>query len=610
MVQGYYTLEEAAQILGMGSEALKEKAQRNEIRSFQDRGTWRFRIQDIQELARQRGQGSDPDLALGESPRTPQPKSGVKGPPTPAPKSPRPDMPRAEMPRPEMGGPKSDPKKVKPGSDSDVKLVAEGDAGFAIGDAGAKAAGSDSDVKLVDSDVKMVPEQPRTPPSGQRKSGIVAPSSPVPKKGPPTPKPAAPDSGVRLVPMDSDSDVKIVGAAGDEVPLGEGPAKQQTDSDIRLEATSPPPGRGQQGALTEEIDLDAELQRQETQKKPQAKVKAKGKQTQTSPFELSESSLDLPPVQGQAKTPKPKPESSDYPLSTDSSSDFDIQLTDDSSDEHLQLGEEGKPLKGHSSGINLAKPGDSGISLEHGKGGDEIEFELGLDAAAATPKPAKPKKDDSDSEFELSLDVEDSSAEQEAMTVDSDSEFELALDDSGERAKGAKPQAKGKGKEKDIFETDFEAPPSAQDSDSQVAALQTDLDSSDFDLALSDSDIAVEDESGSQVVALDEEEAEEGAATVAARRKGAPTADYEAAEDVAELDTEAEAEEAAAAGVVREVVRKELVQPAPWGALPVLCLLPCVVIMLLVGIMGLELVQTGSGFKPAGFLTKMLGNVK
>ena len=59
MVQGYYTLEESAQILGISPDELKQRARKGEIRSFQDRGTWRFRIQDIQEMARRRhGNGS------------------------------------------------------------------------------------------------------------------------------------------------------------------------------------------------------------------------------------------------------------------------------------------------------------------------------------------------------------------------------------------------------------------------------------------------------------------------------------------------------------------------------------------------------------------------
>src|ERR1700731_1933917 len=84
MAQGYYTLEEAAQILGMTADNLKQIARKGEIRSFQDRGTWRFRVQDIQEMARQRGLGSDTDLVLGEALRpkkadSPVPRSPAKG---------------------------------------------------------------------------------------------------------------------------------------------------------------------------------------------------------------------------------------------------------------------------------------------------------------------------------------------------------------------------------------------------------------------------------------------------------------------------------------------------------------------------------------------------
>src|SRR5688572_22111875 len=73
MVQGYYDLHQAAQVLGTTPDELKQLAQKNQLRSFQDRGTLRFRIQDIQELARQRGVASDPELPLGEAP-PPTPK--------------------------------------------------------------------------------------------------------------------------------------------------------------------------------------------------------------------------------------------------------------------------------------------------------------------------------------------------------------------------------------------------------------------------------------------------------------------------------------------------------------------------------------------------------
>ena len=62
----FYTLEEAARVLGMGPEDLKAKAQHREVRAFMDGGTWQFRVADIDELARRRGLGSDPDLALSD----------------------------------------------------------------------------------------------------------------------------------------------------------------------------------------------------------------------------------------------------------------------------------------------------------------------------------------------------------------------------------------------------------------------------------------------------------------------------------------------------------------------------------------------------------------
>src|SRR2546423_15051367 len=92
MVQGYYDLDEAAQILGMASDKLSQMAQRREIRAFADRGTWRSRTQDVEELARRLGLGSSPDLQLGEPARatpSPGPKSGPKRPsPTPGSKPP------------------------------------------------------------------------------------------------------------------------------------------------------------------------------------------------------------------------------------------------------------------------------------------------------------------------------------------------------------------------------------------------------------------------------------------------------------------------------------------------------------------------------------------
>jgi hypothetical protein len=62
----FYTLEEAALVLGMSPEDLKAKAQHREVRAFLDGGSWRFRVVDIDELARRRGMGSDAELPLSD----------------------------------------------------------------------------------------------------------------------------------------------------------------------------------------------------------------------------------------------------------------------------------------------------------------------------------------------------------------------------------------------------------------------------------------------------------------------------------------------------------------------------------------------------------------
>src|ERR1700761_6884792 len=62
----FYTLEEAARVLGMSAEELKAKAQSREVRAFLDGGSWRFRVGDVDELARRRGLGSDAELRLSD----------------------------------------------------------------------------------------------------------------------------------------------------------------------------------------------------------------------------------------------------------------------------------------------------------------------------------------------------------------------------------------------------------------------------------------------------------------------------------------------------------------------------------------------------------------
>jgi hypothetical protein len=676
----YYTLEQAAKILGLSADKAKKILDDRKVRQYRDgRGGVRYVASAVDELARSLGRGSDPELPLGEAGRS---KSGNTPKPSKVAKAEDDsdsafdfDLPVDESEDVAIGKEKLDtsgsasqrsgrgkkpPSSKSPppqaGSDSDVRLVTEG---------------SDLEFQIAaDSDVKMVDEADSSKSGASSKSG--GGSSKSSKSRAPRPG----DSEVRIVPLDipSDSDVKISDDEEGSVVLDRPPAKKHSDSDIRLEEVSRPAPRADEGSddalVTEEIDLDAE-QRKATEK---AKGKVKGKSKMkpagggaalptSSPFELSGDDVDAPP--------KKKPDSSsdfeltpagelsgdDIPLSSgEIETPASTRGADDSSDEEVALGE----ISGGagSSGINLDAPMDSGISLEGGEAsGDEMEFELSLDSGS-TPKPAPksgpksgkskaakpPAEEDSDSEFELTLDA-DSSAEQPvlqpggAAAEDSDSEFELTLDDSGGlvplESEKAEAPAEEQAEEADIFETDFEVPALDEESGSQAVALdegEGELESSDFDLALEEGDASADEESGSQVVALeDEPEVDEAAETVQRpKKKGKPAAKKKAApkeeadellaggdeeeplEELADIDDEeAVAEEEGAETPSRRTpVAAAPAAPAPWGPVPALFLLPCLVVMLLAGLMGYELINNMVGYqqpgKVSGFLAESI----
>jgi hypothetical protein len=678
----YYTLEQVAKLLGINPDRAKKLLDDHKVRQYRDgRGGVRYVASAVDELARTLGRGSDPELGLGEAPRA---KTG-------------------NTPRPAKAGEEADSTFDfdLPADDSDEvaigkeKLDTSGSASQRSGrgkkPAGSKSpspkspppqAGSDSDVRLVtdgsdmefqisaDSDVKMVDDADS---SASSKSGAS-------KTSKPKSTPRAGDSEVRIVPLDvpSDSDVKITEDEEGSVVLDRPPVKKHSDSDIRLEEVTRPAPRADEGSddalVTEEIDLDAEERRAAEKAKTKgsrSKMKPATSLPTSSPFELSEDDIDAP---AGAKAKKPD-SSSDFeltPAAAESGDDIELssgemaaagtapKRADDSSEEEVALGEISGGGAG-SSGINLDAPMDSGISLEGDKpSDDEMEFELSLDAGS-TPKPAPkggpksgkskvakppkpPAQEDSDSEFELTLDA-DSSTEQpvlqqggEQAAEDSDSEFELTLDDSGglvplegDKAAAA---AEEPAEEADIFETDFEVPALDEESGSQAVALNegdSELESSDFDLALEEGDAGSDEESGSQVVALEDEgEVDEAAETVQRpKKKGKPAAKKQAAaaveaddlagaeeeplEELADIDDEeavAEEEEAGAPSRRAPVVAAAPAAAAPWGPVPALFLLPCVVVLLLAGMMGYELINTMMGYqqpgKVSGFVTESL----
>jgi excisionase family DNA binding protein len=591
MVQGYYTLDEAARILGMDPEKLNQMAQKREIRAFADRGTWRFRTQDVDEMARRLGLGSSPDLQLGEAerskPLTPlQPKSGPRSPtPAPTPKS----------------GPKAPDEGVFDFSLSSDSLDPEHDIviqspsshkGAGKGSAGISPTpkpGSDSDVHLVfdvgasapptsDSDVKLEEGGPPAKQgSGAKKTGL----SPDPAKSG-RKKTMIPgsrmDSGVRLVPMDEEN----------VLPLGHQPPPSGTDSDIRLA----PHSGGDKGddeanlaQTTEDINLDEELRKAEEiaqTKKPRSKVKPKSEVRK--PMEPPASALDLPaanlemPTLGKGSKP-------DFGLANDQTAEIRLE------DAGLGAGDSKVKAPGTDvKGVKGAGQSDSGITLDkpEDSSSDSLEFELSLEPES-TPKPGP-----------------------SVPEVDSSGEFELTLDEGEGLSKGEKGSAAHEDSDKDIFETDFDMPAVEEGSASDAVALEgsdTELESSDFDLSLGEED------SGSQVVAL-EEEADEGAQTVAYKGGKKPAAPQEGTEELDELLAEEEIEELPeeeGEGVMPRRAPAIAAAPANWGPLPAAVMLPCVIIVFLLGLMSFELLGNMGGYRQphrgSGLLVRALANM-
>ncbi len=607
MVQ-YYTLEEAAKVLGLDVAELKRMADRGELRAFRDRGTMRFRSPEVDEMACRRGMGANPSLALGPS-----------VPPRPA--EPAPPAPPAVT---NDGGQDIFNFQVGPGPDE----IDFGEGMLSGGSASAarqnppsskKPAASPKPMPRSDSEVRLVADE--TTGASSRSSRVRRPESHL-------------DSGVRLV-----------------------PPGEPSDSAARLSGDS---GNKRSGLVpTEEIDLDAELRQagpSSSRPRPsQVKPRSQLQQPQfpaTSPFELS--SMDVPPLRPSSKVsglgssppasgagrPSSKLGNSPAPAAPDGGGEF-ANLPPHADDE-INLGK--VRGGGMDSGINLQDPADSGISLEKSSSSDEDDFELSLDAGL-TPAPAPasssgPKSDSdfelsldagmtpaptsasssgmkSDSDFELSLDAgmtpapsqeagSDSDSEDFELSLDaegtprptsgsdaadeSESEFELTLNDSD----GAAPldESTDAEQERDIFETDFDVP--AIDEESGGAALEgdTDLGSSDFDLEVDAEDVESDDMSKSQVVALaDEEEPDDSSSQVMAL-------DDEEGNLVSAAD---EDDNLVPAGAYDDEEDDATARQAPaeakWGAIPALLLLPCVLVMFVVGVMGYEMIRGMWGYQ-------------
>jgi len=347
--------------------------------------------------------------------------------------------------------------------------------------------------------------------------------------------------------------------------------KQKGDSDVRLDLTPSKKDPKVNKEPTEEFSLDLDS--------PFAEAQAGKSSGRLKP----PASAKIP----RASETNPDDGSSEFELTLDSDSDsFELTLTTDSSEE-VALGGE-SPRGGAPSGIDLGKPQDSGVSLEKKRkplpDDSDSDLDFQINSGAPASKPIRPLKiDDGSSEFELTLDDSDGSSQMEALAA-------------AEQA------------EKDIFETDFELPASSDDdSGSEVLPVDgsdTDLENSDFDLAIADVDIEADDESASQVVLVDDEvdlladdavmlDEDETKPKSKVKSKGRPLVDGSDEEE--DLATVAGRRRSLADD---DVPTRTVAPPPPrWGIVPLLFLLPTFVIAVFGGLMAYEIVRGMAGYQ-------------
>ena len=379
MAKRYLGLDEAAEKLGISKEELKRLREKGEIRGFGDRGTFKFKEDDVDELARRLQPSSDPDVPMidGDDDASVLDEdsaadgSGLDGAPS--------------IIRQLSGAAPSDAADETAGSifdnfgaggasDSDVRLVMDDrlDAGHDSGaDVLLQLQESDSDVRLSspagaasgsaiklglgdsDSDVRLDDD------SGAR---LVMPDSDsdvqlspsAPDSGNLQPKPDS-DSDVMLVSEepDSDSDVHLAGNEDSGINLG-----LQSDSDVRL--------------VSADSDSDVQLLDDARLAGPKSKIK---KDSDSDVEVLPDSGLNLESAgSGIGKKSGSRGEGSSVLMN-----DSDIALEQGSGISSTSLS--GINLVGPQSGIALDRVTDSGVSLEKKAADDDSGLALFDDAS-------------------------------------------------------------------------------------------------------------------------------------------------------------------------------------------------------------------------------------
>jgi hypothetical protein len=334
----YLSLEEAAAQIGIKTEDLIRLREKGEVRGFADRGTWKFKADDVAEYRRRQQPDSDPNLQIiddfneSESDDVGNQATVIrKGGPAKSDSDVRLVSDDADQKKNRLTGSSAElPSTGLHDSDSDVRLV-EPSKGI--------EQGSDSDVTLViprkgmesdsDSDVRMVDL-----PDSRNDSKSRA--------------PADTDSDIRLSPFsDSDSDVQLIG------PKSKG-GKPGSDSDVALFSN-----RSKSSAPTDESDKTLDMG------PPSSGIDfdlIDSERTGSALHDGDDSSITLAGDSGIQLA------GADSGISL--GGDSGIRLGGDSGirfgggDSGIRLGGDSGIRLSAESGVQLKKPADSGISLE------------------------------------------------------------------------------------------------------------------------------------------------------------------------------------------------------------------------------------------------------
>ncbi len=421
MPETFYTLEEAAAKLNVTPDKLRQMAQRGEVRAFMDRGTWRFRASEVDDLARRLGLASSSELEA-QGPKTPKPSvpADKNGPRTPAPgQSPRP---------PASGSPESRATMLAGADVFPFDITPEQPGGgqvdlMSLLAQGPKAPGSDSDVRLVpegsDINLEVLPLEGDKPPS-KPSSGKQKPESQV-RLEPAAPAEQRPQPRLSRLDVESDSDVRLVDVEAPPEVVQQVSARR--DSQIRLEpdrrsGAKPDSGvqaeqrspEGSESTLQLEVDLDAELRKAEeaaaaVSESSEEQVAAKALQDESTEFEGQGSEFEL-------KLDEQDPEGSTFRIKEEEPAEAGTgPAADSSSNQSLAL--------------------ESGET--EAEGTEELSFELSLDeeSTEVTPRPESAKRTpDSSSEFELSVQEDDSEVDTELLGTAAKSGASKSLQES------------------------------------------------------------------------------------------------------------------------------------------------------------------------------------